>query len=335
MALTLTQAALRSNDILQIGIIELLVKDDPILEKLQFKDILGNGLTYDIESKMSGAQFYGVNETWVESTSEVEQTTATTTILGGDADVDNFLKATRSNLQDLMGEQITAKTKAIKRAFMEMFYYGYQTGGGVDTKGFDGLQYLIRHERLTYPNYPNTVAVGSGSNTEVALGLESLEEAIDFIKNGKAEMILMSKLMRRSINTKLFAVGGLTYGDVQKGRIQTLFEVPVFTSDYISDTEDLTKNYYTSGNEWGFNYAGGTGYTADGGTTIFILQFAPEAVCGLQSLPITVEKLGALETKDAVRVRIKWYPSLMLQSIITVAKVTGVDPDGTVTYVQA
>jgi len=34
MALTLTEAAKYSNDILQIGVIELLVYDDPILEKM-------------------------------------------------------------------------------------------------------------------------------------------------------------------------------------------------------------------------------------------------------------------------------------------------------------
>jgi len=35
MALTLSEAAKYSNDVLQIGVIELLVKDDPILQRLQ------------------------------------------------------------------------------------------------------------------------------------------------------------------------------------------------------------------------------------------------------------------------------------------------------------
>lgn len=35
MALTLVEAAKYSNDILQKGVIELIVKDDPILERLQ------------------------------------------------------------------------------------------------------------------------------------------------------------------------------------------------------------------------------------------------------------------------------------------------------------
>ena len=97
MELTLVEASKYSNDILQKGVVELLVKDDPVMEKLQFKDIKGNGLTYNEETSLSGANFFNVGDTWVESTSTVTSRTATTKILGGDADVDNFLKATRSN----------------------------------------------------------------------------------------------------------------------------------------------------------------------------------------------------------------------------------------------
>ena len=70
MAMTLVEPSKYSNDILQVGVIEKLVKDDPILERLQWKNILGNGLTYNVETTLSGAQFYAPGDTWVESTSE-------------------------------------------------------------------------------------------------------------------------------------------------------------------------------------------------------------------------------------------------------------------------
>ena len=68
----------------------------------------------------------------------------------------------------------------------------------------------------------------------------------------------------------------------------------------------------------------------DGATSMFFLRFAPEACCGIQSLGITTDRIGNLETKDAKRTRIKWYPGLMLQSLISCSKVTGIDADGTV-----
>ena len=321
MALTLVEAAKYSNDILQVGVIEKLVYQDPILEKLQFKDIKGNGLTYNVEATLSGAGFYAVGDTWVESTSAVDQATAVTTILGGDADVDNFLRATRSDVQDLMGEQITAKIKAIKKKFMEMFYYGYLA---VDAKGFTGLHGLIYS---TVATYPNTVTDGATGNPGSTFSMTQLEKAIDWVKSGAPSLIMMSKNMRRLINKYLRGVGGLTYQDAAQGRIQELFGIPVGVSDYISDTEDCTKDYgpAAGANEFGHDYTMGTPYTASVGTSIFVLQFAPDAVCGIQSMPITVDQIGKLETKDAERVRIKWYPGLMLQNIITSSKVTGID----------
>jgi hypothetical protein len=322
MALTLVEAAKYSNDILQKGVVELLVKEDPIMSKLQFKDIKGNGLTYNEETTLSGADFYDVGDNWNESVSSVTQRTAVTRILGGDADVDNFLRATRSNQQDLMSEQIQAKTKAMKRTFLDAFFYGYHTGG--NTKDFDGLQYLIRR---TTSGSENTIAVGS-DGTSVALSLERVEAAIDLVKGDKPDMLVMSKLMRRSINKYLRGVGGLTHEDAANGQVQTLFGIPVTTTEHIRDNESSDQLY---GSAYGHNYADSAGEDDDGGTTIFCIRFAPEAVCGIQSQGITTDRLGNLETKDAQRVRIKWYPGLMFQKLISSSKVTGIDANGTVT----
>jgi len=154
MALTLAQAAHLSNDILQQGVILKLIYQDPILEKLQFKDIRGNGLTYNVETTLSTAQFYGVGEDWTESTMATTPATAVTTILGGDADVDSFLEATRSDVNDLMQEQINSKIRAIKHAYMNMLFYGWNGSTPIDSKGFTGLHGLINS---TNSDYPNTV----------------------------------------------------------------------------------------------------------------------------------------------------------------------------------
>ena len=324
MALTLTEAAYRSNDILQIGIIEKLVYADPVLQRLPFKDIVGNGLTYNVEKTMSGASWYGVGETWTESTTTVDQHTAVTHILGGDADVDNFLQATRSNLQDLMTEQITAKVKAIKKEYMDMFWYGYYfAGAGGDAKGFDGLHYLIRS--YTTNPYVNSFAVNdSTSGTPAAASTVELEEAVDAVKNGKPDLIVMTKQCRRNLNVYLNGVGGMTK-EVHEGKtVQTMFDVPIGVSDDLSDAEACDSALFYGG-DYGHNYADGTALgDDDSGTTVFVLRFGPEAVCGIQSMPITTVPLGSLETKDATRVRIKWYPGLMLQSIITASKYSGI-----------
>ena len=328
MALTLVEAAKRSNDKLQKGVIELLVKDDPILSRIPFKDVTGNGLTYYEETTLSPANFYDPNDTWVEGTSTVTQFTAHTKILGGDADVDNYLAKTRGDQSDLMAEQVIAKTKAMKRAFLDAFYYGYFTGG--NTKDFDGLQYLLRRSTA---GSANTIAVATSSGTALALSLERVEAAKDLNKGGDADVVVMSKLMRRSINKYLNGVGGITKADVQGKTVQTLFDIPIVVTDHLRNNESADVQY--GSNEastavYGHNYADADGDDDDGGTSIFFLRFAPEACCGIQSMGITTDRIGNLETKDAKRTRIKWYPGLMLQSLISCSKVTGIDADGAV-----
>jgi hypothetical protein len=328
MSQTLVEASKYSNDVLQRGVVELLVKDDTILESLPFKDIKGNGLTYDLESTLSGADFYNPGDTWQEKTSTVTQVTANTVILGGDADVDNFLETTRGNIQQLMGEQIKSKTKAMRRTFLDAFFYGYKTGGA--TKDFDGLQYLIRR---TTSGSENSIAVATSSGTSLALSLERAEAAVDLVKGGVPQIAVMSKLARRSINKYLNGVGGISKGDVQGKTVQTLFEIPVVVNDHIRNNESADLQYGTNEagtNVYGHNYADADGDDNDGASTIFFLRLENEAVCGIQSLGITTVRIGDLETKDAKRVRIKWYPGLMFQSLISSSKLTGFDVDGTV-----
>lgn len=321
MAQTLVEAAKLSNDVLQAGIIELLVYEDPLLERLKWAGIQGNGLTYVTEATLPNADFYSVGDTWTESTGTTTQATAQLKILGGDVDVDNFLKRTRSNINDLEAETIAEKVKAVKKAFMDAFYYGYNTG---NTKMFDGMHYLIRS--ATY----NTIANATVTETPVLLNMITVEKAIDMPKGFSPQLIMMSKAMRRYINRYLHGVGGITYTDGANGRIQTLYGVPVGVSDYIGDNESCDLQYTTN---YGYNYADMYhGADDDGATSIFVLNFDAKGCMGLQADPLQVEKVGTgnLETKDATRTRIKWYVSLMMQSLLSCCKITGIDYDGTV-----
>ena len=47
MALTLNEAAKLSNNMLLQGVVETIIKDSPVLQRLPFIEIVGNGLTYN------------------------------------------------------------------------------------------------------------------------------------------------------------------------------------------------------------------------------------------------------------------------------------------------
>ena len=57
-------------------------------------EVTGTAVTYNREATMPAATFYDVGDTWTEATPTFTQVTTALRIMGGDADVDNFLQAT-------------------------------------------------------------------------------------------------------------------------------------------------------------------------------------------------------------------------------------------------
>lgn len=304
MALTLAEAAKLSNDMLLQGVVETIVKDSPVLQQLPFIEIVGNGLTYNQENTLPSIDFYDVGDTWAESTPTFTQKTANLKIMGGDADVDNFLKATRSSLQDLEAAVVELKAKALKDKFEETFIYGNSV---TNAKQFDGLKKLI--DTATASN--QVIAAGASGAT---LTLAMLDQLIDAVKGGKPDVLLMSRRSRRKINALVRAGGSMMETDRDKwgNFIQFWDNVAIGVNDWVLDTHVVSSSLETA-------------TTGGNSSTIYALQLGEGALCGLTSPGhLTVEPVGSLENKDASRTRIKWYCSLALFSSIKAAALIGV-----------
>ena len=304
MALTLDEAAKLSNDMLLQGVVETIIKDSPILQQLPFVEVVGNGLTYNREKTLPTIDFYDVGDIWAESTPTFEQVTTVLKIMGGDADVDNFLKATRSNIQDLEAAVVELKAKALTDKFEETFIYGDATA---NAKHFDGLRKLMD----TTTASDQVIAMGA---TGATLTLNKLDELIDAVKGGKPDMLLMSRRSRRKINALVRAAGSMMDTDRDKwGNFIQLWDgIPVGVNDWILDTHTLASSLET----------GTTGGTC---STIYAIQLGEGALCGLTSPGhLQAEHIGSLETKDASRTRVKWYVSLALFSSVKAAALIGV-----------
>ena len=293
MALTLAEASKLSNDVLLTGVIETIIKDSPILQALPFIEIVGNGLTYNRENAAATAAFYDVGDTWSESTPTFTQVTATLKIVGGDADIDNFLLATRSNLQDLEAAVVQLKAKAVQQKFEDTFVNGDTAG---DPKSFDGI------DKLT--DSGQTVSMGANGGS---LTLAKLDELVDLIKRGKPDILLMSKRSRRSLNNLARTSGGFLETDRNEfGQMVQYYDgIPVGICDFISDAKTVG--------------------TSTDCSTIYAVQLGEGALSGLTAPGgLQVERVGSLETKDASRTRVKWYVSLALFSTIKAAALIGV-----------
>ncbi len=333
MSISLEEASKLSTDILLKGIIETIIKDSPILQELPFIQIVGNSLKYNREKALPSVGWYApVSGNWTQSEPEFEQVTATLQILGGDADVDNFLKATRSNIQDLEVAVIEQKAKAVQHEFENAFLNGsgasnQPTGLYLILKGTaweastayalgdfvvptEGVENGFRYECTTAgtsdasePTWPTT----EGANG-ATLSLNNLDNLIDLVRGGKPDMLLMSKRSRRKLQSLIRASGAVL--ETRPGRfmeqIQLYNGIPIAVSDWVKD-----------------NYTVGTSTLVC--SAIFAFQMGEGGVCGLSSPEmLQVERLGSLETKDATRTRVKWYVSLALFSTVKAAMMTGV-----------
>ena len=304
MAITLAEASKLSNDMLLQGVVETIVRESPILQRLPFIEIVGNGLTYNQEKTLPSIDFYDVGDTWAESTPTFEQITANLKIMGGDADVDNFLKATRSNVQDLEAAVVELKAKALKDKFEETFIYGDSVAS---VKQFDGIRKLIDTTTAT----DQLIVMGP---TGATLTLDKLDELIDAVKGGKPDILLMSRRSRRKINALVRTAGGMmeTDRDSYGNFIQFWDGIPIGVNDHILDTHVLVDSLETA-------------TTGGSCSVIYGFQVGEGALCGLTSPgQLMAEPIGSVETKDASRTRIKWYVSLSLFSSIKAAALIGV-----------
>ena len=293
MAITLAEASKLSNDTLLSGVIETIAQESPILQRLPFIEIVGNGLTYNREGTAPSASFYDVGDTWDEDTPTFTQITASLKILGGDADIDNFLKATRSNIQDMEAAVVQLKARAVQSLFDDTFVNGDTT---VDAGSFDGVGKMAAAGQ--------TVSMGTNG---ASLSLAKLDELVDKVRGGKPDLLLMSRRSRRSLNILARTSGSFLEADRdQFGNMLQYYDgIPIGLNDYIGDADTVG--------------------TSTDCSTVYAMQFGEGAMTGLTAPGgLTVERVGSLETKDASRIRVKWYAGLALFNTVKLAKLTGV-----------
>jgi len=356
MGFNLVKAREATEDALTKGIIEMMLKDSPILQQLPFITIEGNTLTYWQEKEISGlVAWRAAGASWTDAKlPEYQELQATLKILGGDMDFDNYTRRTRPHVEDYEAALVELKAKAMRYEFENSFING---DPGVDANQFTGLYKLLKgtawvastayalgaevvptegkENGFRYvctsagtsgtvePVWPTTEGMtitdgtatwttrygshlGSGTSGGT-LTLRNLEQLIDMVKGGPPTMLLMSPRSRRKINELCRAAGVTlvtTLGLFQE-QIQVYNGIPVGISDWVKD------NYVVGG--------------STDCSVIFAFQMGDNAVAGVSTPDmISTERLGKLETKDAERIRMKWYVSLAVYSLPRACMLTGV-----------
>ena len=141
MARTLTEYAKLDTDVIKKGVMDWIVYESPVLQKLPFINVSGNSYKYNVETTLAGTSWILPTDTVTESTDESEQRSTELKILIGDADVAKFAIKTNSS-QNPEVITIEKKAKAISYEFEETFILG-QTTTASTTNQYKGLLRMI------------------------------------------------------------------------------------------------------------------------------------------------------------------------------------------------
>lgn len=358
MAIPLAEAAKLSTDILLIGVMEAIVKDSPVLQRLPFIEIVGNGLTYNRELSLPVVSWYDENAEWsAETAPTFTKVTAGLEILGANADVDNFIKATRSNLQDVEATVIELNGKAIRHEFEKTFIDGLGTVGAKDFAGLDALvpvhddwvadtvmalgDYCIA---TTFNGWRYEVTAVAGdlkthATTEPTWPTTEGEEIVDdqvtwtcrrcpTIEAGTNGATLTLTFLDELIDKVLGGKPDLLLMSRRSRRqvnaLSRAAGVNLTTErDEFGNFIDFYNGIPVGVSDWILdNITQGSSSVT---SSIYAFQMGEGALCGLSSPGlIQVERVGQLEGYDATRTRIKWYCGLALFSEVKLGRLYGV-----------
>jgi HK97 family phage major capsid protein len=290
MALTLTESAKLSQNTLQRGVIEVMVRSSAILEILPFMEVVGNAYAYNQVSSLPTVAFRDINDGYSEASAGFTQVTESLKMLGGDVDVDKFLAQTRGNINDQRAIQTELKAKAIAEKYTSTFLCGDTTS---DALSFNGMRKRLNGTSQTF-------AVADSTNG--ALTLDDLNKLVDKVPFG-CDVLVMNRTTRRIILNLLQA----STHYIETGKDAFGRPVEMYAGIPIRIVEDAMLPAVSSAHE------------------IFAIKLgAMTDVCGIQNGGITVTDIGELETKPVYRTRIEWYCGACVFNPLSIASLTGI-----------
>lgn len=300
MAVTFAQAAALEADPVRRGAIETALAVSLVWDRLPFENIEGNSYAYDKGKVLPGTAFRTVNEAYVESTGVINQDTERLVILGGDADVDQFIEKTmQSSRGVLMADQVRMKLESAQATYVNTMFNG---DVNVDPKGFDGLRKRLIGAQVIDSTAP--------ANTEAFL--DELDALFGQVAGGAPDVVYgpSSAIARlKSLGRK---VGGADY-----------------VNSEITGKREFTWNgvpFIDPGKHWSGSPI--LGYDTANGGDLYAVKFAngfnDEGVMGITNGGLQAYYLGELQEKPAVRTRIDFYTGFVVQGGNAAARLRGV-----------
>jgi len=317
-SVTLAESAKLSQDDLVSGLIESIVTVDKFFQMLPFDGIEGNAIAYNRELTIGTVAAVAVGEDigpdvaaggnqaerllGKDAATFTQVNVGLTTVMG-DAEVNQLLQQTRSNINDQTGVQIASKAKAAGRRYQDMLINGVAGA----TNEFSGLLALV-------PAGQKVTTAANGENISFDILDQLLDLPLD--KDGQVDYLMMPKRTLRAYYALLRALGGATIDSVvtlpDGTQVPAYRNVPIFVNDNIP----VNQAQGASGNVCTTVFAG---TFDDGSRSMGIAGLTATKQSGLH-----VVDIGHHHTRDERIYRIKWYCGLALFSELGIASASGI-----------
>ena len=239
MALTLAEADKDSTNQVLIGVAETSIDANPLLGVMPFVPVRGNALQYQRENAAAPPTFIAAGGTVTEGVPTTTQVTAALKILIGDADIDKFLRITRSKDQDLVAELLTIKARNFADTWGDKAIYG---SIDADPNEFDGLHEIISDDVTGQQIHAGaTTVLGAGS-------FSLLDQLIDLVRP-RPTLLIASRRSIRGIQKLARSQGwDLALASVQgiSRPVRFYSDVPIIPADFITDVETISSGAFAT-----------------------------------------------------------------------------------------
>ena len=306
-SITLAESAYLSQDMLLKGVIESTITVDRFYEVLGFMPIQGNALAYNREATLGDIQGLAVGGTiTAKNAATVTQASTSLVTLIGDAEVNNLIASTRSNINDQTGYQISSKVKTLSRTFQN-----YLINGVSSTTQFDGLLSLV--------DAGKTIAADATDGDVLSFAV--LDELLDNVtdKDGQVDYLIMHSRTLRAYMSLLRALGGASINEVvtlpSGVQVPAYRGVPIFRNDWVP------VNQTQGASSAATSIIAGT--LDDGSNTVGISGLSGAGAAG-NDAGMMIEDVGIHQSRDEHIYRIKWYTALALFNLNGLAVATGI-----------
>ena len=301
-------------DKLLVGIYDDIITASDLAPWIQFEEFTGVSSKWLRENTLGASASHQIGDTWVDTEPTKTEKSAKLTTVGIQHPLDRMASQTLGSTNSQQALLMTDMTKSLTRKLEDLWVTGNPGSLSTDPEGMTSL--LIADSRLLMMDDGSTPSTITGAETE--LDQDRLDAMIDMVEQGRPDILLMNKTMRRKITSLARQPGSgimLDKMDAHGRQYMTYSDIPIVIDDWITNAEQ-----YENSGAWSSSTA----------TTIYALKLGREkqgftVLHNGSVLTPDIQNLGTKFNKNEDVFRMAVYIQSVIYSAKSCAALAGID----------